>query len=170
MFYTIAPRNDTRESMNQPQQDTTPPAIPAPAVPKGRLEQCAWSCHPLREESTLKSVLLSATISMCAAVMAVGLGSPVYGIISLIVLVAAMLGYLLPTDYLIDSEGASWKLLVWRRRRWATFRRVVRHPDGLFLSSFRQPHRLDSFRGVFLRFGAGVDGDEIDSLVRAHVG
>jgi hypothetical protein len=147
--------------------DAPPQEHPEPAA--AGPWQCVWTCHPLREEPVLKSILLSAAIAGSCAVMTVSLGSAVYGAISLVVLLGATMDYFLPTRYVIDAEGAAWKQLVWRRRPWAAFRRVVRHPDGVFLSPFRQRSRLDSFRGVFLRFGAGVCGDEIDLLVRSHV-
>ena len=104
-----------------------------------------------------------------AAVMTVSLGKPVYGAISVVVLVLATMDYFLPPRDVIDADGAAWKQLVWRRRRWTTFRRFVRHADGIFLSPFRHQSRLDSFRGVFLRFGDGVCADDVDALVRFHV-
>lgn len=130
---------------------------------------CSWSCLPLREEPVLKTLALGLTITVSAAVMAVSLGDPIYGAISLVVLVLATMGYFLPTVYVINSDGAARKQLVWRRRPWTSFRRVVRHRDGVFLSPFRRRHRLDSFRGVFLRFGSDVDGDVIDSMARSYV-
>jgi hypothetical protein len=149
--------------------DAPPQEHPEPAAGGGVPRRCVWTCHPLREEPVLKSILLGAAIAGSCAVMTVSLGSAVYGAISLVVLLGATMDYFLPTRYVIDAEGAAWKRLVWRRRPWTAFRRVVRHPDGVFLSPFRQQSRLDSFRGVFLRFGTGVCGDEIDLLVRSHV-
>lgn len=132
-------------------------------------EQWAWTSHPLRDESPCKSVALGAAIFGSAAVMAYSLEHLAYGIICLGVLVISTAGYLLPTRYILDAHGAAYKQLVWRRRPWTTFRRAVRHPDGIFLSPFRQPNRLESFRGLFLRFGADGDTDRINLLVKSHV-
>ena len=89
--------------------------------------------------------------------------------ISLLALAGATARYLLPTRYILDEREAAWRQLTWRRRSWSTFRRVDRHADGIFLSPFRRPSRLDSFRGVFLRFGPGVDAGEVVALARARV-
>ncbi len=130
---------------------------------------CVWSCHPLREEPAMKSMALGIAIVGSAAVVTASLGNVAYGVIAVVVLIAATMGYLWPTHFVIDSHGAAWKQLLWRRRPWAAFRRAERHPDGVFLSPFRQRSRLDAFRGVFLRFGAGADVAQIDALIRIHV-
>jgi hypothetical protein len=135
----------------------------------GSMLPCTWTCHPLREEPLLKSVALGTAIAGSAAVMTVSLGSLVYGAIAIVVLIWATMGYLLPTRYVVDDQGAAWKQVLWRRRSWQVWQRAVRHPDGIFLSPFRQANRLDAFRGVFLRFGAGVDADQIDACIRTHV-
>ena len=128
-----------------------------------------WTAHPLREEPAWKSAALGALIVGFSALAAASLGGAVYGLISLVALAAATVRYLLPTRYLLDDQEASWRQLTWRRRSWSTFRRVDRHADGIFLSPFRRPSRLDSFRGVFLRFGPGVDADEVVALARDRV-
>lgn len=128
-----------------------------------------WTAHPLREEPAWKSAALGALIVGFSALAAASLGGAVYGLISLLALAGATVRYLLPTRYLLDDQEASWRQLTWRRRSWSTFRRVDRHADGIFLSPFRRPSRLDSFRGVFLRFGPGVDADEVVALARDRV-
>lgn len=128
-----------------------------------------WTAHPLRDEPAWKSAALGALIAGFSALAAASLDGAVYGLISLVALAAATLRYLLPTRYLLDDQEASWRQLTWRRRSWSTFRRVDRHADGIFLSPFRRPSRLDSFRGVFLRFGPGVDADEVVALARDRV-
>lgn len=128
-----------------------------------------WTAHPLRDEPAWKSAALGALIVGFSALAAASLGGAVYGLISLVALAAATVRYLLPTRYLLDDQEASWRQLTWRRRSWSTFRRVDRHRDGIFLSPFRRPSRLDSFRGVFLRFGPGVDADEVVALARDRV-
>ena len=128
-----------------------------------------WTAHPLREEPAWKSAALGAVIVGFSTLAAASLGGAVYGLISLLALAGATARYLLPTRYVLDDQEMAWRQLTWRRRSWSAFRRVDRHADGIFLSPFRRPSRLDSFRGVFLRFGPGVDADAVVSLARARV-
>ncbi len=129
----------------------------------------AWTAHPLREEPAWKSAALGAVIVGLSALAASGFGGAVYGLISLVVLAGSTARYLLPTRYVLDDREAAWRHLTWRRRSWSAFRRIDRHADGIFLSPFRRPSRLDSFRGVYLRFGPGVDADAVVALARARV-
>ena len=129
----------------------------------------AWTVHPLRVEPAWKSAALVALIAGFSTLAAASLGGAVYGLISLLALAGATARYLLPTRYVLDEREAAWRQLTWRRRSWSAFRRVDRHADGVFLSPFRRPSRLDSFRGVFLPFGPGVDADAVVALARARV-
>ena len=128
-----------------------------------------WTAHPLRDEPTWKSAALGGAIIGLSGLAATSLGGAVYGLISLVVLAASTARYLLPTRYVLDDQEAAWRYLTWQRRSWSAFRRIDRHADGIFLSPFRRPSRLDSFRGVFLRFGPGVDADAVIALARARV-
>lgn len=129
----------------------------------------AWTCHPLRDEPLLKSLSLVGIIVASAVIMAISLEGLAYGVIALVALIVATLGYLLPTRYVVDATGIACRQLVWRRRPWTSFRRAVHQPDGIFLGPMRKPSRLDAFRGLFLRFGPGADVERIDALVQAHV-
>ena len=140
-----------------------------PIEPTANRHDLVWTAYPLRDEPAWKSAALCGAIAGCSWLAAASLGGAVYGLISLAVLTASTTRYLLPTRYVLDDRQASWRQLTWRRRPWSAFRRVDRHADGLFLSPFRRPSRLDSFRGVFLRFGPGVDADEVAALARARV-
>ena len=42
-------------------------------------------------------------------------------------------------------------------RQWTQFHRIDTRPNGLFLSPFTRPSRLDSFRGFFLPFHQNRD-------------
>ncbi|MEC7227727.1 MAG: hypothetical protein VXW00_12715, partial [Candidatus Latescibacterota bacterium] len=53
------------------------------------------------------------------------------------------------------------------QRAWADFRRVDARSNGLFLSPFARPSRLDSFRGLFLPFHG--KGDQVIYYVQRYV-
>ena len=143
--------------------------MPSTAPTPGRQDPLDWTAHPLRDEPAWKSAALGAAVVGFSGLAAASLGGAVYGLISLVVLAASTARYLLPTRYVLDDREAAWRQLTWHRRSWSAFRRVDRHADGIFLSPFRRPSRLDPFRGVFLRFGPGVDAAEVVTLARARV-
>ena len=130
--------------------------------------ELVWSSHPLAEEPRLRSALLGVVIgavSVAAAVVFQGSG---YGLISLAVLTGSMSRYFLPTRYRVDEGGVRASHLGRSRMRaWEQIRRADHRRDGIFLSPFPRPSRLDSFQGIYLRFHHNQD--QIKDFVQAHV-
>jgi len=134
-----------------------------------RAGQLSWVVHPLSQEPAVKSAALVAAIAGFSLLAASTLEGAVYGLVSLVVLSLSMARYFLPTRYTVDEEGVAWRLLVGHRRPWQEFARVEERADGLLLSPFVRPTRLDTYRGVHLRFGPGADGRAVASMATSHV-
>jgi len=127
-----------------------------------------WESHPLRREKATKSILLVALIVASSTAAAFGFEHWFYGVFSLGALTASLSRYFFPTYYVLDGEGVSSEHLGFKQRRsWAEFRRVDEHRDGIFLRPSARPSRLDSFRGVFLRFDQ--NREDVMRFVRCHV-
>ena len=72
-----------------------------------------------------------------------------------------------------DDQGVTTKNLgVARRLTWRQINRIDVHADGLFMSPFRVPSRLDGFRGLFVRYADNQAqvAVAIDDHRRAHDG
>ena len=131
--------------------------------------RCSWVCHPLVEEPWPKSAALVAAILAFSALAAAAFEGLLYGIIALAVLSGSMSRFLLPTSYEIGASGVAVSHLFRRRlRAWEEIRRVEVREDGLFLSPFPRPSRLDSYRGLFLP-ASGVGVEKLEDLVGPHV-
>lgn len=126
-----------------------------------------WTSHPLREEPLAKSALLILTILGVAFIVGVSFQSISFAFLSLALLTAAMTRYFFTTRYVLDDRGFTISHIGTRRQYlWTNFRRATRHPDGIFLSPFAKPHRLDTFRGQFLR---SKNPAEIYHVVQKHI-
>jgi hypothetical protein len=126
-----------------------------------------WTSHLLREDPPWRPAALIGLIGGFSAGAGISLG-PLYGWISAVVLTAAMSRYLLPVRYhLTDREVVVVHAGMTRRAPWERFRRFSVHPDGVFLSPFDRPSRLDAFRGCFLRFRD--NREEVLELVRGRI-
>lgn len=127
-----------------------------------------WESFPLRREKPAKSMLLVALIVASSAAAAIGFEHWFYGLFSLAALTASLSRYFFPTRYVLNGEGISSEHLGLKRRRfWGEFRRADEQRDGIFLRPSVRPSRLDSFRGVFLRFDQ--NRAEVARFVRCHV-
>ena len=127
-----------------------------------------WEVHPLRQEKVSKSVSLIVIVATVSWSAAYSFGHFGYGLLSLCVLVSSLAHYFFPSLYRLDETGVSRDLLgSHTRRAWTDFRRVDARSNGLFLSPFDRPSRLDPFRGLFLPFHA--EGNQVVYYVQQHV-
>ena len=120
----------------------------------------------------MKTASLLACIAAAALAAWYGLDGALYGAVTLAVLLASVTRYLLPTRFALTDEGVSSShLFRTQLRKWSEFRRLDRHADGLFLSPFVIPSRLDSFRGIFLPCAGDLSlRDEVTAIAQAHIG
>ena len=127
-----------------------------------------WEVHPLRQEKASKSLSLIVIVATVSWSTAYSFGHFGYGLLSLCVLILSMAHYFFPSRYKLDEIGVSRDILGRQTRRvWTEFRRLDARSNGLFLSPFARPSRLDSFRGFFLPFHA--EGDQVVYYVQQHV-
>lgn len=131
------------------------------------MQSATWVSHPLREEPVAKSATLAVVILGVSLIVGMSFQSGAFAFVALVLLVVAMARYFFATRYVLDEAGVGISHLGVRRHyAWAQFRRVARHPNGVFLSTFAKPHRLDPFRGQFLR---ATNPDEICHVARQYI-
>jgi hypothetical protein len=125
-----------------------------------------WTVHLLRREPSrapfvLVAMLFSALLGVCL------FRSPVFALLGPVLLLSATAEYLLPIHYRLTdrracaSYGAARLEISWDR--------VKRRDLGAAmtkLSPFAAPNRLDSFRGVALRFGRPGEPGDRDEVLR----
>ncbi len=76
---------------------------------------------------------------------------------------SATADYLLPVRYEVDSEGIRQRGWSPRVMRWERVKRLVWGEQGVLLSPFAHPSRLDAYRGVFVWFGS--EREQVESLI-----
>ena len=92
------------------------------------------------------------------------MGHWLFGLVAFWMLFSATADYLLPIRYEADAQGVRQRGLAPRVMRWEQVKRVVWGEDGVLLSPFAHPSRLNAYRGVFLWYGD--QREIIESLVR----
>ena len=141
---------------------------PEKSMPNSRPETLYWTVHPLLQESRFKSTSLIAIISILSVTVGSSFEGTGWGFLTFAVLTAAMSRYFLPTRYTLNDQGVTISHLGNRKHLpWAGFHRAVPQPDGVFLSPFNSPHRLDTFRGCFIRFRDNQN--EVLNVVQNHI-
>ena len=136
----------------------TPPTAP----------ELHWTVHPLRHEAPVKTALLVLIILVAPVLVALAFETTAFGFLAAVLLAASMSRYFAPTRYALLQEHVLIAHLGARRTTpWNRIRRRAVLPDGVFLSPFARPHRLDPFRGCFLRFRD--NRDEVIAYVEARL-
>ena len=116
-----------------------------------------WRSHPVVDDYPRSLLLVAAVITLCVGVW-VSFDSALYAAIAAAFLAGSLARYFVPTDYALDADGASVRFLGHLRRvAWGDVRRFFVAPEGVQLSPFGKPSRLESFRGTLLRFAGNRD-------------
>jgi hypothetical protein len=132
------------------------------------MKPITWTSHPLKNEPRPKSACLIFIILTTSFIIGWSFQSNIFAGLSFTLLTAAMSRYFLPTHYTLDETSITISHIGHRRTfAWPQFVRADQHPDGIFLSPFTQPHRLDTFRGQFLK--TGPQTNEIFHVVQQHL-
>jgi hypothetical protein len=112
----------------------------------------SWVSWPLREEPQSAWIVAAFTLLTGGGLLAYthNWGWAAGGAALLLLTVRA---WFLPTRFTLDAQGATRRCLgVERRMPWTRVRRASPDRRGVLLSPLPYPSRLETFRGLYLRF------------------
>ncbi len=79
-------------------------------------------------------------------------------VISIIILSGALLPFFLPTNYELTSDRIKVRFLFSQKEKeWSHYRSFYVDKNGVLLSPFEGPSRLENFRGIYIRFDQNRD-------------
>ena len=127
-----------------------------------------WTAHPARRRPNDVFLVVAVVLLASWAVMA-SLGSVFLAALAIVVLLAAVAPFLVPTHYRIDDEGVEERRLWTRKRRaWSDLRRAQIGPGAALLSPFARKSFLDRHRGLYLYFD-GADRERVVAILRERI-
>jgi hypothetical protein len=78
---------------------------------------------------------------------------PGWFLISFLLIGGSILPYFLPTHYTLSEDGIVVRSLFTRqKKRWNDYKSFSVDKNGIFLSPFAKPSRLENYRGMYIRF------------------
>lgn len=111
-----------------------------------------WSVFPVAEYPWRTAVALF-FVAASGVIVGFAAGHWAFGVLAAVVLTASLYNHFLPSRYRLDESGAEATFFfVKRRKDWGYFRSYYYDRVGLMLSTFTYASRLDSFRGMNVRF------------------
>ena len=99
-------------------------------------------------------------------------GNVLFGVVGFAIIAAATAEYWVGVSYKVDSRGASARCVVsLTSLDWTDVKRATASEEGIKLSPLPQAGRMDTFRGVFLRYGEEPDRvtEEVRRWLPTHV-
>jgi len=137
-------------------------------VSEDNAEMINWRSRPLVDEFLGSLLFVAIFVAVCVGA-GVGFGNVGYGVLAAAMLVMGLGRYILTTGFVLDTTGVTISYFgQCRTIPWAEVHSVCVGPKGVFLSPFEKPSRLDSFRGVLLRY-SNNNSDEVVEFVRDKV-
>ena len=124
----------------------------------------SWTVHPL-VENRRKSVLLVLFFALLLFGIYWGFQSVSVALLSAIFLLGSLYKYFLPFHHQCEADKLIITSCCYRLERpWETFRSFYVDANGVLLSPFVRPTRLENFRGVYVRFGKHTPEKVIDFI------
>lgn len=129
-----------------------------------------WSSHPVKKKASV-SVLVVVFLLVVWWVVYVSTSSVFLTGLSVVIMLVSLSSFFLPTHYELDQRKVRIQYLLTRREReWGAFRSFYVDKNGVLLSPFPKPSRLENFRGVYVRFNRNKDQvvDFVKSKIQRH--
>ena len=124
----------------------------------------SWTVHPI-VENWRKSLLLGLFLVLLLFGIYLGFQSIAVALISGIVLLGSLYKYFLPFQHQCEADRLIITSCCYRlERSWETFRSFYVDANGVLLSPFVRPTRLENFRGVYVRFGKHTPEEIVDFI------
>jgi len=129
----------------------------------------SWIFHPAKA-SWLVSTLLTVFLFLLLIMVYWLTQSRLFTLIGTVVLVGSMRSFYFPTEYkLFDDRIEVLYTISSLKKSWDIYRRVYPEKNGVFLSTFTRPTRMENFRGLFVKYGE-ADRERILEIIQNRIG
>ncbi|MCX6826047.1 MAG: hypothetical protein NTV06_02080 [candidate division Zixibacteria bacterium] len=123
-----------------------------------------WICHPAK-----KNMKVTAAVSVFVVLLVVIVYYISYSVwltvLGFMILYGSLSAFYFPTRYKLTGNEVIIKTAFQTlHKQWAQYRSFYPDKNGVLLSPFLRPSRLENFRGVYIRFGNNKD--EVMAFVR----
>jgi hypothetical protein len=127
----------------------------------------SWSTHPAKARPLVTALVIAFLIVLAVLVYLLTY-SAVFTVIAVLVLYGSLTQYFTNTTYEFTDTKVRVKYVVNKiEKDWTQYRSYYADKNGVLLSPFPGPSRLENFRGLFIRFGGNKD--QVMEIVRQKI-
>ena len=126
-----------------------------------------WVCHPAKRN---RVVTTAVTVFIAVIIFVVYLltYSVFFTILGFVIMTASLAAFYFPTRYVLTEEEIIIKTTMQKlHKKWSQYRSYYPDKNGILLSPFVRPSRLENFRGTYIRFWDNKD--EVVAFVKSMI-
>ncbi len=126
-----------------------------------------WSTHPIKRSAKI-SVLVMVLLFVIWLLVYLTTFSPLLTVLSVVIMLGSLSPFFLPTSYELDNDRIRVKFFFnTKEKEWSAFRSYYVDKNGVLLSPFEKPSRLENFRGLYVRFNQNKE--EVVDFVKSKI-
>lgn len=145
--------------------ETVTPSDPACAASGAVL--LAWTTQPARSRPVVAALVVLLMATIVTIVFSI-MESAFFALISALILWGSLSQFYLKTHFELTENLVRIKYLVNKvEKPWAQFRSFYPDKNGVLLSPFVRPSRLENFRGLYLRFAG--NREQVLEVIRSKI-
>ena len=127
-----------------------------------------WTVHPIKKNWKVSVVVVAFLATLCAAIY-FSFNSFAFLALSITIFGCSLAPFFFPTTYTLQDDCIIVKSLLRRfTKEWDSFRSYYPDRNGVLLSPFLQPSRLENFRGIYVRFW--YNKAEVVNFIKQKIG
>ncbi len=126
-----------------------------------------WRSYPFKKNTKI-SVLVICFLILCWILVYLSTQSILFLVISVIILFGSLSSFFFPTEYELSKDKIKVRFFFTNKAKdWNYYRSFYVDKNGVLLSPFERPSRLENFRGIYLRFEKNKD--EVIDFVKSKL-
>jgi hypothetical protein len=126
-----------------------------------------WTAHPARERPWRAALGIALILSFVAALW-LEFASPWWAAFALVVLLASLNRFFLPSRFAIDAKRITARYpMRTQQMNWIDVRRFMHDANGGYLSTRARASRMDGFRGMHLLLGH--EPEQVIAIIDSHL-
>jgi len=132
-----------------------------------RREALIWTSHPLKRNKR-NTVLVIVFLILAPLIVLIVTNSLFFLFLSLVILLGSLASFFLPTTYELSQDKIRVRFFINKKEmEWNKYRSFYVDKNGVLLSPFEKPSRLENFRGTYIRFEKNKD--EVVNFIKSRI-
>ncbi|MEW5923199.1 MAG: hypothetical protein AB1746_04355 [Candidatus Zixiibacteriota bacterium] len=126
-----------------------------------------WTCHPAKKNPRV-AFLVTIFLLVIIGLVYYATSSVWFGVLAVLILFGSLTSYYFPTRYKFTEDSIYVRTTTQNlQKKWSQYRTCYVDKNGVLLSPFMRPSRMENFRGIYIKFW--YNKDEVVAFVKERM-